>query len=82
MKHANMLAPATMLAPMGLDNDIVDHTALRGRSFVHTGSVHVNSEIIVGGTNRVVPRMLHMIIRGHANSRGRMRVPDIYPRYN
>lgn len=66
--------------PMLLTKAAMDHTALRGGSFVSRGNVYMNSAIVVEGTNRVVPRILSIGRR----TRGTIpfRFPSMYPSYN
>ncbi len=79
INEANTLAPATVFSPVRLTNAAIDHTALRGRSFVASGRVNVNSAVIMHGTKSVVPRILD-ISGGYRGSRV-FGVPAIYPSY-
>lgn len=82
MKEAKAVAPATILRPMELTKADMDETALRGRSCVGRGSVEVGSAILIRGTKSVVPRMLRIMGRRHANRRMRFGVPSGYPIYS
>lgn len=66
---------------MFLTNSAIRHTDLRGISLIHRGSIHVNSAIIVRGTNSVVPRVRRILV-SHENPRDRTCiVPRAYPTY-